>query len=205
MNDETLFNMALELPAAERAAFLEKECGDGAQRQRVEDLLHAHDNPGGFLGQPPVSDGIIGSRRGWRHDREVERQILIEFIGAPITRRPSKHTVTRIIRLAILCGPISDRENGIISNRHQHLGHQPSLESRRRVELLLTKFVQDLPGWRCAEMLKDFHGPCGTQCLGGDLWTRGAWGAPDANSKGSPGSAEKAPLADYLRKGLGLL
>jgi isochorismate hydrolase len=40
---------------------------------------------------------------------------------APITRRPSKHAVTRLIRPATLCGPISDRENGIISNRDQQM------------------------------------------------------------------------------------
>jgi tetratricopeptide (TPR) repeat protein/serine/threonine protein kinase len=55
MNEETLFHLALEHPAAERAAFLEKMCGgDNGFRQRVQRLLDAHDNPGGFLGQPPV-------------------------------------------------------------------------------------------------------------------------------------------------------
>jgi hypothetical protein len=33
----------------------------------------------------------------------------------------------------------------------------------------LSKFVQDLPGLRCGEKLKGFHGPCGTQCLRRDL------------------------------------
>jgi tetratricopeptide (TPR) repeat protein/serine/threonine protein kinase len=55
MYEETLFHLALEQPAAERAAFLAKMCGDDhALRQRVEALLQAHDNPGDFLAQPAV-------------------------------------------------------------------------------------------------------------------------------------------------------
>jgi serine/threonine protein kinase len=41
---------------AERAAFLDEACaGDAALRQRVEELLKAHDEPGSFLGQPPAA------------------------------------------------------------------------------------------------------------------------------------------------------
>src|SRR5579862_8530172 len=55
MSEETLFHLALEQPAAERAAFLDRMCGDDqALRERVEALLHAHDNPSDFLDQPPV-------------------------------------------------------------------------------------------------------------------------------------------------------
>jgi hypothetical protein len=39
-----VFNMALELPAGERAAYLDRECaGDAALRQRVEELLQANE------------------------------------------------------------------------------------------------------------------------------------------------------------------
>ena len=35
-----VFNIALELPGGERAAYLDRECaGDAALRQRVEELL----------------------------------------------------------------------------------------------------------------------------------------------------------------------
>jgi len=41
MDVETLFHLALERPASERPAFLERACaGDDALRRRVEDLLH---------------------------------------------------------------------------------------------------------------------------------------------------------------------
>jgi serine/threonine protein kinase len=45
-----LFLDVSELPPAERAAFLDRECGADAElRQRVEALLRAHDDSGGFL------------------------------------------------------------------------------------------------------------------------------------------------------------
>jgi serine/threonine protein kinase/outer membrane protein assembly factor BamB len=50
MNEETLFHLTREKPAAERAAFLDEACaGDGALRRRVEDLLAADAAPGNFL------------------------------------------------------------------------------------------------------------------------------------------------------------
>jgi serine/threonine protein kinase/tetratricopeptide (TPR) repeat protein len=55
MSEETLFHLALEQPAAERGAFLDKMCGDDVGlRQRVEALLHAHANPGDFLAPQPA-------------------------------------------------------------------------------------------------------------------------------------------------------
>src|ERR1035437_7186722 len=43
---EEIFDAAAELPAAERAAFLDRACaGDAGLRRRVETLL-AHDKPG---------------------------------------------------------------------------------------------------------------------------------------------------------------
>jgi serine/threonine protein kinase len=56
--DIEVFNAALELPAAERAAYLNRVCaGDAALRLRVEELLEASEAAGGFLegtaGVPP--------------------------------------------------------------------------------------------------------------------------------------------------------
>ncbi len=54
MIEEQLFHQALELPAEQRARFLEAACaGKPALRQRVEALLEAHANPGSFLQSPP--------------------------------------------------------------------------------------------------------------------------------------------------------
>ena len=48
-----LLNAALELAAGERAVFLNRACaGDRALRQRLENLLQAHERAGGFLDEP---------------------------------------------------------------------------------------------------------------------------------------------------------
>src|SRR5256885_10868210 len=53
--EEALFTLAVEKPAAERAAFLDRECsGDAELRQRVESLLQAHERSGEFLNRPPA-------------------------------------------------------------------------------------------------------------------------------------------------------
>jgi hypothetical protein len=53
--EEALFAQAVEKPAAERAAFLDRECsGDAELRQRVESLLQAHERSGEFLNQSPA-------------------------------------------------------------------------------------------------------------------------------------------------------
>jgi hypothetical protein len=62
MNEETLFQLALEQPADKRAAFLEQHCAEDDLRQRVHVLLHAHDHPGDFLGQGPVPVGTTVNR-----------------------------------------------------------------------------------------------------------------------------------------------
>ncbi len=55
MNDETLFHLALQKPAGERASFLREACGgDATRRERMETLLAAHEHPGDFLAQPCV-------------------------------------------------------------------------------------------------------------------------------------------------------
>jgi hypothetical protein len=74
MYEETLFHLALEQPAAERAAFLDKMCGDDrALRQRVEALLNAHNNPSDFLAQPAAPQ-----------EQTVDEPRLTEGPGNPI-------------------------------------------------------------------------------------------------------------------------
>src|SRR2546421_4993355 len=54
--EEALFTLAVEKPAAERAAFLDRECsGDVELRQRIEALLGAHAKAGEFLNEPPAA------------------------------------------------------------------------------------------------------------------------------------------------------
>jgi len=54
MNERYIFSEALDKDTpAERSAYLDAVCGgDGALRQRVEALLHSHEEAGNFLGKP---------------------------------------------------------------------------------------------------------------------------------------------------------
>src|SRR5690242_1176077 len=55
---QSLFLAAVEQPAADRAAFLDRECGTNAElRQRVEALLQANEQPSSFLDKPAVELG----------------------------------------------------------------------------------------------------------------------------------------------------
>lgn len=78
---ESLFEAALERPAAARAAWLSGACsGDRELQSEVEALLAAHGRSGGVLdldlvrGGPAVEDPIIGERIGpYRIEREIGR------------------------------------------------------------------------------------------------------------------------------------
>lgn len=85
MNEETLFELALNTPPAELPALLDRECfGDPAMRLRMEKLIAAHlatdflqspDSPaGGSSLAPPPTESSIGSVLGGRYK-------LIENIG----------------------------------------------------------------------------------------------------------------------------
>jgi serine/threonine protein kinase len=51
-----IFEAAIELPTEQRAAYLQAACaGDDALRQRVEDLLRAHEMAGAFMGSPAAA------------------------------------------------------------------------------------------------------------------------------------------------------
>src|SRR5262245_20990594 len=54
MNERSIFMEALEKDAsAQRSSFLDEVCaGDTALRQRVEALLHSHEQAGEFMGRP---------------------------------------------------------------------------------------------------------------------------------------------------------
>jgi serine/threonine protein kinase len=56
LDEETIFHRASQMPADDRAAFLDEVCaGDPALRQRIERLLLAHAEPAGFM-EKPVAD-----------------------------------------------------------------------------------------------------------------------------------------------------
>jgi len=70
--EEAVFEAALELPADQRAAYLDKTCaGDADLRRRVQVLLGAFERAGGFMKHPafPASGGTVPFRplpiTGW--------------------------------------------------------------------------------------------------------------------------------------------
>src|SRR5262249_29222908 len=68
MTERELFEAALELPPADRAAFLDRACGpDAALQQRVEALLGRHDHAGSFLERPAAPRGALAP--GPAHNR----------------------------------------------------------------------------------------------------------------------------------------
>lgn len=80
MNEETIFAAALELPSAERSAYLAKTCGnDSALRKSVEALLSATERAGGFMSRPAVA--ISGAS-----------EARTEFLDGPST--PNDNTVS---------------------------------------------------------------------------------------------------------------
>jgi len=83
-----VFNAALELPPAERVAYLDLVCaGDHALRKRVEELLQAGDKAGAFLGTPAADPQSAGGTIRLAHiptqkpgDR-IGRYKLLQQIG----------------------------------------------------------------------------------------------------------------------------
>jgi WD40 repeat protein/serine/threonine protein kinase len=84
---ETIFNAALAFNAAERPIYLAGACGDNlALRQRVEDLLRAHEASPGFLPEaPPSSRPTIKLEFAAAEDEAVGQTIgrykLLEKLG----------------------------------------------------------------------------------------------------------------------------
>jgi hypothetical protein len=58
--EEAVFEAALKLPAADRAAYLDQTCADDADlRRRVEVLLGAFERAGGFMKQPATPERTV--------------------------------------------------------------------------------------------------------------------------------------------------
>jgi len=78
-----IFDAALDLPPGERAAYLDKTCaGDGALRQRVEALLHAHEAAGSFMDSPArARSGTVSVRPTEQPGSKIGRYKLLQQIG----------------------------------------------------------------------------------------------------------------------------
>lgn len=118
--DLALFARALELPAAERPAYLAQACGaDAALRHRVETLLQAHERAGDFLEQAPTElpargDTLptIGEKAGDR----IGRYKLLQQIGeggcGVVFMAEQEQPVRRLVALKVV-KPGMDTKNVI--------------------------------------------------------------------------------------------
>src|SRR5688572_1090470 len=78
-----VFTEALELAVAERAAFLERACGNDVElRRQVELLLQAHDQSGDFLeGTGTAIEGKSRISVGEKPGDRIGRYKLLQQIG----------------------------------------------------------------------------------------------------------------------------
>jgi serine/threonine protein kinase len=80
-----IFTEALQLPAEERAAFLDRACvNDDGLRRKIEALLRSNDRAGGFLEKP--ADATIGEVRikataGEKPGDQIDRYKVLQQIG----------------------------------------------------------------------------------------------------------------------------
>ena len=79
-----VFTEAIQPPSEERAAFLDRACGEDEDlRRKVEALLRSNDRAGDFLEEPPT--GSISERRarvaGEKPGDQVDRYKLLQQIG----------------------------------------------------------------------------------------------------------------------------
>ena len=83
--DVEVFTEALQLPAEQRAAFLEKACaGDRDFRQRVEALLRSHEEVGDFLEDSPHTAALDAEKQipvGEKPGDHIGRYKLLQQIG----------------------------------------------------------------------------------------------------------------------------
>src|ERR1043166_8475098 len=83
--EEAVFEATLQLPVAQRAAYLDRTCADDADlRHRVEMLLGAFERAGGFMKQPAVSLASIGGEG--QGERALRRLLPTEKPGDRIGR-----------------------------------------------------------------------------------------------------------------------
>ncbi len=82
--EEAIFALALTKPAAERAAFLNRECGDDpALRQRLEALLAAHDEPDNLSpkGAPATMKLVFPDAPDETVGQKIGRYKILEKVG----------------------------------------------------------------------------------------------------------------------------
>src|SRR5262249_17521522 len=83
MQESKIFQAAVNLSAAERAAYLDKACGTNpALALEVEGLPRAHEQPGEFRHGPPIADMATDYRPGPdRPGMRIGPYKLLQYLG----------------------------------------------------------------------------------------------------------------------------
>lgn len=113
LSDRELFDQALALPAAARAAFLRTHCPDPDALARVLRLLDAHDRAGEhFLGRSAIALAAEGMGRAGRRlgAYRIERELGRGGMGAVYLATRADHTYTKQVALKIVAAPLGDED-----------------------------------------------------------------------------------------------
>jgi Tol biopolymer transport system component/predicted Ser/Thr protein kinase len=83
---DTIFQAALDLPAGERAAYLDTACaGDMALRREVESLIAAYERAGSFIERPAIEADaavVAGQQTGSLVGKSVQHYRVVRLLGA---------------------------------------------------------------------------------------------------------------------------
>ncbi len=106
-----LFLEALELPAAERATFLDRACADAGERTEVEELLRHHDPARDFLEVPversPLFADLPEHRKhigGFRLEREIGRGGM-GTVHLAVEEKTGHRVALKILSAALVFSP----------------------------------------------------------------------------------------------------
>ncbi|MBL8823611.1 MAG: serine/threonine protein kinase, partial [Planctomycetia bacterium] len=125
MTEETLFELALKTPDSERAALLDRACqGMPELRKRVEALLQAHENSGGFLHKappqatadlPPARTSSFHSVAGESAGAVIAgKYTLVELIGeggmGSVWRAKQSEPVKRFVAVKLIKAGMDSRQ-----------------------------------------------------------------------------------------------
>jgi eukaryotic-like serine/threonine-protein kinase len=125
---EQLFGEALDLPADQRAAFLDAACGGSRDvRQAVEALLAENDRLNGFMSQPafrPMDRGVAESTQRLAPGTRLGRYSIVEPLGAGgmgVVYRARDEKLERVAAIKILAPGVFSGDEARLRFRREAL------------------------------------------------------------------------------------
>lgn len=112
-SERALFDHAVQLAAADRAAFLDTACPDAAVRARVEALLTAHDKVAtGFLATPAPDLALADIGRAGRRlgAYQIHRELGRGGMGAVYLAVRADDEYQKAVAIKVVAAPLGDAE-----------------------------------------------------------------------------------------------